>query len=106
MENHNGGQARLERLVGIIGRERVDTLRTTLWPEFEAFISNAIQQAELRSGREKTTGVKGAPDWRITQSALQTFHPKKRLKSWAKLKSAREAPSLPPGLGTTQFLLH
>ncbi|SVD56576.1 uncharacterized protein METZ01_LOCUS409430 [marine metagenome] len=91
---------------GLIGRERVDTLRTTLWPEFEAFISNAIQQAELRAGREKATGLKGAPDWRIIKRALQTFHPKKRQKSWTKLKKAQEAQSLPPGSGTTQFPVH
>ena len=90
----------------LIGRERVDTLRTTLWPEFEAFISNAIQQAELRSGREKDTGVKKAADWRIIKRALQTFHPKNRQKSWTKFKKARDAQSHPPGSGTTQFLVH
>ncbi len=70
-ENDNGGEATLERLAGLIGRERVDTLRATLWPEFEAFISNAIQQAQLRSGREEATGLKGAPDWRIIKRALE-----------------------------------
>ena len=54
-ENDNGGKATLEGLERLIGQQRVHTLRTSDWAEFETFIRNAIHQATLRSGREKAT---------------------------------------------------